>query len=117
MTTSQVFFKCLKNKWNAGYKSFQKTPHNLQDSKILNALRDSAFSVYDSLTGEVVRRLQGHKSCVRDVSWHPYQPEILSSSVSTEYPKAKLGQLPMTKIKFCFSSVELQLGELIYDLL
>ena len=24
--------------------------------------------------------LSGHKGCVRDVSWHPYNPEILSSS-------------------------------------
>ena len=84
---------------------------NLQVSKIDECLKDLAFSVYDSLTGEVVRRLQGHKSCVRDVSWHPYQPEILSSSVSTEYPKAKLGQLPVTKIKSCYSSV----GEQIYE--
>ena len=24
--------------------------------------------------------LSGHKGCVRDVSWHPYNQEILSSS-------------------------------------
>ena len=38
--------------------------------------------VYDVLTGEIVQELNGHKSCVRDVSWHPYRSEITSSSVS-----------------------------------
>jgi len=36
--------------------------------------------VYDLLTGDVVKVLSGHKSCVRDVSWHPYCMELCSSS-------------------------------------
>ncbi|XP_035700053.1 DDB1- and CUL4-associated factor 11-like [Branchiostoma floridae] len=36
--------------------------------------------VYDVLTGEVAARLKGHRSCVRDVSWHPYSPRMLSVS-------------------------------------
>ncbi|CAL8400355.1 DDB1- and CUL4-associated factor 11 [Gadus morhua] len=36
--------------------------------------------VYDVLTGAVVTRLCGHDACVRDVSWHPYQDSIVSSS-------------------------------------
>uniref|UniRef100_A0A0B6YVT7 Uncharacterized protein n=1 Tax=Arion vulgaris TaxID=1028688 RepID=A0A0B6YVT7_9EUPU len=36
--------------------------------------------VYDLLTGKVVRKLSGHKSCVRDVSWHPYKNNIISTS-------------------------------------
>ena len=59
---------------------------------VIGSLSELTFPVYDSLTGEVVRRLQGHKTCVRDVSWHPYQPEILSSSVST-VPKSKISRL------------------------
>lgn len=39
-------------------------------------------SVYDLLTGEKVKTLKGHNGCVRDVSWHPYRPEIASTSVS-----------------------------------
>uniref|UniRef100_A0A8C7KJ59 DDB1- and CUL4-associated factor 11 n=3 Tax=Oncorhynchus TaxID=8016 RepID=A0A8C7KJ59_ONCKI len=36
--------------------------------------------VYDVLTGSVVTRLSEHDACVRDVSWHPYQDNIISSS-------------------------------------
>ncbi|XP_063986297.1 DDB1- and CUL4-associated factor 11 isoform X2 [Diachasmimorpha longicaudata] len=36
--------------------------------------------IYDLLTGSIVRTLEGHKGCVRDVSWHPYRHEIISSS-------------------------------------
>uniref|UniRef100_A0A8C9RYK7 DDB1- and CUL4-associated factor 11 n=1 Tax=Scleropages formosus TaxID=113540 RepID=A0A8C9RYK7_SCLFO len=36
--------------------------------------------IYDVLTGKVVSRLSDHKACVRDVSWHPYQDNIVSSS-------------------------------------
>ncbi|ODN00691.1 DDB1- and CUL4-associated factor 11 [Orchesella cincta] len=36
--------------------------------------------IYDVLTGKIVKTLKGHRECVRDVSWHPYRPEIVSSS-------------------------------------
>ncbi|XP_014259071.1 DDB1- and CUL4-associated factor 11 [Cimex lectularius] len=36
--------------------------------------------IYDLLTGRDILHLTGHKSCVRDVSWHPYRTEIISSS-------------------------------------
>lgn len=54
--------------------------HTTGQRFIYTGCASGSVIIYDSLTGEVVRRLQGHKSCVRDVSWHPYQPEILSSS-------------------------------------
>uniref|UniRef100_A0A8B9JAV0 DDB1- and CUL4-associated factor 11 n=1 Tax=Astyanax mexicanus TaxID=7994 RepID=A0A8B9JAV0_ASTMX len=38
--------------------------------------------IYDVLTGRVVSKLSGHDACVRDVSWHPFQDNIISSSVS-----------------------------------
>lgn len=41
------------------------------------------FVVYDVLTGKIKRILTGHNACVRDVAWHPYKNEIMSSSVST----------------------------------
>ncbi|XP_012938575.1 DDB1- and CUL4-associated factor 11 isoform X2 [Aplysia californica] len=36
--------------------------------------------VYDLLTGQVACRLEGHNSCTRDVSWHPYKNTIISTS-------------------------------------
>ncbi|KAH0535208.1 DDB1- and CUL4-associated factor 11 isoform X1 [Cotesia glomerata] len=36
--------------------------------------------IYDLLTGNIVRTLEGHEGCVRDVSWHPYHQEIISAS-------------------------------------
>lgn len=41
--------------------------------------------VYDVLTGTVVTKLSGHDACVRDVSWHPYEDRIISSSVSDRH--------------------------------
>ncbi|XP_015191520.1 PREDICTED: DDB1- and CUL4-associated factor 11 isoform X1 [Polistes dominula] len=36
--------------------------------------------IYDVLTGQIVNTLLGHKKCVRDVSWHPFHQEIVSTS-------------------------------------
>lgn len=40
------------------------------------------FSVYDLLSGKVLCQLKGHKECIRDVSWHPFHPHIVTSAVS-----------------------------------
>jgi hypothetical protein len=71
-------FKKLKKK-NIRIKITKTTFLKSADLIFENLFFDS---VYDALTGDVVRNLAGHRSCVRDVSWHPYQPEIISSSVS-----------------------------------
>ncbi|XP_017753181.1 PREDICTED: DDB1- and CUL4-associated factor 11 isoform X2 [Eufriesea mexicana] len=36
--------------------------------------------IYDVLTGRIVSSLVGHQGCVRDVSWHPFHQEIVSTS-------------------------------------
>jgi len=37
--------------------------------------------VYDVLTGKIEQKLEEHRACVRDVSWHPYINSLISSSV------------------------------------
>ncbi len=44
---------------------------------------DGKVYIYDILTGDVVQTLSGHNSIVRDVSWHPHLPLLLSSSWDT----------------------------------
>ena len=39
------------------------------------------ISVYDILTGKIVTKLEGHRQCVRDVSWHPYENTLVTTSV------------------------------------
>lgn len=41
---------------------------------------DGRVVIYDIITGEIVSRSSEHQECVRDVTWHPYQPMIVSSS-------------------------------------
>jgi len=36
--------------------------------------------IYDVLTGKCLGKLTGHTDIVRDVSWHPYLPLILTTS-------------------------------------
>ncbi|KAL1456348.1 hypothetical protein WDU94_001085 [Cyamophila willieti] len=36
--------------------------------------------LYDILTGKIESTLNGHRACVRDVSWHPYRGELVSCS-------------------------------------
>ncbi|XP_075230110.1 DDB1- and CUL4-associated factor 11 isoform X2 [Lycorma delicatula] len=36
--------------------------------------------IYDVLTGEIVKTFKAHEACVRDVAWHPYRSEIVSTS-------------------------------------
>jgi hypothetical protein len=37
--------------------------------------------IYDALTGDVVAKRNCHRSIVRDVSWHPDRPHLVTSSV------------------------------------
>ncbi|XP_034942888.1 DDB1- and CUL4-associated factor 11 isoform X2 [Chelonus insularis] len=41
---------------------------------------DGRIVIYDLLTGKIVKTLEGHDGCVRDVHWHPYDQEIISTS-------------------------------------
>jgi len=41
---------------------------------------DYGIYIYETLTGKLHRRLEGHADIVRDVCWHPYLPLIVSAS-------------------------------------
>lgn len=47
---------------------------------IYSGCASGAVVIYDILTGEIIKKLQGHKACVRDVSWHPYDNLLMSTS-------------------------------------
>eukprot|EP00744_Colponema_vietnamica_P014162 GILI01019837.1.p1 GENE.GILI01019837.1~~GILI01019837.1.p1 ORF type:complete len:165 (+),score=24.68 GILI01019837.1:67-495(+) len=41
---------------------------------------DNSVHIYDTLSAEPVKRLRAQSAAVRDVSWHPHVPLIMSSS-------------------------------------
>lgn len=47
--------------------------------------------IYDLLTGKIVSALSDHTSCVRDVSWHPYMQELVSSSWDSKVRRWRVG--------------------------
>jgi len=47
--------------------------------------------IYDLLTGKMVSELNDHTSCVRDVSWHPYMHELVSSSWDSKVRRWRVG--------------------------
>ncbi|KAJ6680252.1 DDB1- AND CUL4-ASSOCIATED FACTOR 11 [Salix purpurea] len=69
---------------------------------IYTGSHDSCVYIYDLVTGEQVASLQHHKSTVRDCSWHPYYPMLVSSSwdgdvIKWEFPCNGEAQVPATK--------------------
>jgi WD repeat-containing protein 23 len=41
---------------------------------------DGCIYIYDVLTGGLVKKLSGHRAIIRDLSWHPYDTQITSTS-------------------------------------
>lgn len=54
--------------------------HTTGQRFIYSGCSTGSVVIYDALTGKIISKLSGHGSTVRDVSWHPYQPEIISTS-------------------------------------
>ncbi|KAI0217277.1 DDB1- and CUL4-associated factor 11 [Lamellibrachia satsuma] len=54
--------------------------HTTGQRYIYTGCATGAIVIYDILTGRVVSRLDGHRACVRDVSWHPYDHRLVSTS-------------------------------------
>ncbi|XP_013791990.1 LEC14B protein-like [Limulus polyphemus] len=47
---------------------------------IYTGCESGSIIIYDVLTGKTVKILPGHRGCVRDVSWHPFRQELVSTS-------------------------------------
>jgi WD repeat-containing protein 23 len=41
---------------------------------------DSNVYIYDVVSGSQVAKLNGHQKAIRDCSWHPIEPTLVSSS-------------------------------------
>ncbi|XP_060111840.1 DDB1- and CUL4-associated factor 11 [Heteronotia binoei] len=54
--------------------------HSTGQQYIYSGCSTGKVVVYDLLTGHIVKKLTEHRACVRDVSWHPYEEKIVSSS-------------------------------------
>ncbi|CAI9774324.1 unnamed protein product [Fraxinus pennsylvanica] len=71
---------------------------------IYTGSHDSCIYIYDLVTGAQVAKLQHHKSTVRDCSWHPTYPMLVSSSwdgdiVKWEFPGNEETPAPTSKKK------------------
>lgn len=54
--------------------------HSTGQQFIYSGCSTGKVVVYDLLSGHIVKKLTTHKACVRDVSWHPFEEKIVSSS-------------------------------------
>ncbi|KAD6120163.1 hypothetical protein E3N88_11434 [Mikania micrantha] len=54
--------------------------HSTGQKYIYTGSHDYCVYIYDLVSGAQVARLLHHKSTVRDCSWHPYYPTLVSSS-------------------------------------
>lgn len=54
--------------------------HSTGQRFVYSGSADGSIFIWDILLGRVVEKLRGHLDCVRDVSWHPYEPVLVSSS-------------------------------------
>ncbi|KAJ0512718.1 putative transcription factor WD40-like family [Helianthus annuus] len=54
---------------------------------IYTGSHDYCVYIYDLVSGAQVARLVHHKSTVRDCSWHPYYPTLVSSSFDGDIAK------------------------------
>lgn len=96
-STGRVISKFLK--YRLYYKSKQAKEKNRRYVDQQFHRTRFLISVYDLLTGKIVRNLFGHEMCVRDVSWHPFYPHIVSTSVSKDY-STQLTQLTLSLPSF-----------------
>lgn len=68
-----VFYTLIKCKFSPSHTTGQKY--------IYTGSANGIVYIYDVLTGDIVKELEGHeRSPVRDMHWHPYNSQLISSS-------------------------------------
>ncbi|XP_018357559.1 PREDICTED: DDB1- and CUL4-associated factor 11, partial [Trachymyrmex cornetzi] len=55
-------------------------PDNTGQRYIYTGDSTGRLIIYDLLTGRIVHKVKGHLGCVRDVSWHPFDHNFITSS-------------------------------------
>ncbi|XP_011064716.1 PREDICTED: DDB1- and CUL4-associated factor 11 isoform X1 [Acromyrmex echinatior] len=55
-------------------------PNNTGQRYIYTGDSTGRLIIYDLLTGKIVHKAKGHLGCVRDVSWHPFDHNFITSS-------------------------------------
>ncbi|KAK3137524.1 hypothetical protein QOZ80_5BG0453440 [Eleusine coracana subsp. coracana] len=54
--------------------------HSTGQRYIYTGSSDKSVYIYDAITGETVEKLSWHGSIIRDCTWHPYYPTLVTSS-------------------------------------
>eukprot|EP01112_Ceratiomyxa_fruticulosa_P004992 TRINITY_DN1555_c0_g1_i2.p1 TRINITY_DN1555_c0_g1~~TRINITY_DN1555_c0_g1_i2.p1 ORF type:complete len:518 (-),score=96.42 TRINITY_DN1555_c0_g1_i2:158-1711(-) len=54
--------------------------HTTGQRYIYSGSANGCAYIYDVLSGKVVETLKGHQSIIRDLSWHPFIPELITTS-------------------------------------
>lgn len=54
--------------------------HSTGQKYIYTGSADGAVYIYDAVSGTKISKLHGHRDIIRDLSWHPYQPNLVSTS-------------------------------------
>ena len=65
---------------NTLIRAYWSPPASTGGRYIYTGSGDGAVVIYDAISGEIVRRLEGHRATVRDCSWHPTRNELASVS-------------------------------------
>jgi len=61
-------------------RAYFSPAHSTGQKYIYSGSHDGAVYIYDVLTGGLVSKIRGHRSVIRDLSWHPFEPELITTS-------------------------------------
>ncbi|PRP82618.1 hypothetical protein PROFUN_04923 [Planoprotostelium fungivorum] len=68
-------------------RAYFSPAHTTGQKYIYSGSHNGCIYVWDVLTGAVVKKIVAHSATIRDVSWHPYEATIMSTSWDTTVKK------------------------------